>query len=209
MSRILKPAACRAGRPLGRLSQPCTTLAGHSSSHIQGSIRSRCRRGSANVHPRSRSTATSISSRRISRTYRLSIGRSEALMLTAVKSWPSPQANRPHVRLSGGKVPAVWRSSKRLRRPLSERVCYARLYGERSDAVELLQRHSSSVASRSKPHLPSESPSGHMSVEPALHLIIPYRRDAAVISGEDLRLDLLARMRARRHEPLEDAPRPS
>lgn len=103
----------------------------------------------------------------------------------------------------------MWRFSKRPRRPLSERLCYVRLYGERSDAVELLS-NAPNVAAGSMPHLPSESASGPTAVEPALHLILPYRQGATSISGEDLRLDLLARMRARRaHERLEDTPRQS
>jgi hypothetical protein len=103
----------------------------------------------------------------------------------------------------------MWRFSKRRSRPpLSERICYVRLYGERSDAVELLSRGAPSTADRAAPDPPSASPSGPASVEPALHLVLPYSRGASSVSGEDLRLDLLARMRARRaHERVEDVRR--
>ena len=92
----------------------------------------------------------------------------------------------------------MWRFAKRLRRPLSEGVCYARLYGERSDAVELLSREKPGAGGDSTPRPPSAPPSGPTSHEPALHLVFPFKRHTGSLSGEDLRLDLLARMRERR-----------
>jgi hypothetical protein len=77
-------------------------------------------------------------------------------------------------------------------RPLSERECYLRLYGDRSGTLELIP-----AANAWTPALGPEPADGPTEPRPALHLVIPYPRGAGTMTGEQLRLDLLRRMQRR------------
>ncbi len=79
-------------------------------------------------------------------------------------------------------------------RPLDERECYARLHGARTGKVAVV--HAPLPAS--PPH--SVEPDGPTEASPALHLLIAYPRNAGHLTGEQLRLELLRRMRARTGE---------
>lgn len=77
-------------------------------------------------------------------------------------------------------------------RPLSERECYLRLYGDRSGTIE--------PRSRVETPVPATSPAtadGPRDECPALHLVIAFPRGAGTMTGEQLRLDLLRRMQRR------------
>jgi hypothetical protein len=74
-------------------------------------------------------------------------------------------------------------------RPLSERECYLRLYGTRTNLVEVLQAR---VAREPEP-----LPEGPTAEAPALHLAIRYPRGRGTMTGEELRLALEKRMLAR------------
>jgi hypothetical protein len=91
----------------------------------------------------------------------------------------------------------LFRQRSRLR-PLSERECYLRLHGTRSGEIEVIEH-------RPRPEAPSPapvnaSPAGPTDLGPALHLVFSYPRGAGTISGEELRLGLLRRMRSRTGE---------
>jgi hypothetical protein len=74
-------------------------------------------------------------------------------------------------------------------RPLSERECYLRLYGTRSNLVEVLQAR---FARR-----PDPLPEGPTALVPAPHLAIRYPRGRGTMTGEELRVELEKRMLAR------------
>lgn len=77
-------------------------------------------------------------------------------------------------------------------RPLSERECYLRLYGDRSGTLEVLP-----AANASAPALLPRPAEGPTEEGPSLHLVISYPRGAGTMTGEELRLDLLRRMEQR------------
>lgn len=91
----------------------------------------------------------------------------------------------------------LFRQRSRLR-PLSERECYLRLHGTRSGEIEVLQRRARVDAPAPPPV--SAAPAGPTDLGPALHLVFSYPRGAGTISGEELRLELLRRMRSRTGE---------
>jgi hypothetical protein len=74
-------------------------------------------------------------------------------------------------------------------RPLSERECYLRLYGTRSQLVEVLQARLA--------HPEEPLPEGPTALVPAVHLAIRYPRGRGTMTGEELRLELEKRMLAR------------
>jgi hypothetical protein len=74
-------------------------------------------------------------------------------------------------------------------RPLSERECYLRLYGTRSNLIEVLQAQIS--------HAPEPVPVGPTAESPAVHLAIRYPRGRGTMTGEELRAALEKRMLAR------------
>lgn len=74
-------------------------------------------------------------------------------------------------------------------RPLSERECYLRLYGTRTHLVEVLQAR---LARKPEP-----APEGPTALGPAVHLAIRYPRGRGRMTGEELRVALEKRMRAR------------
>lgn len=88
----------------------------------------------------------------------------------------------------------IFRRRARLR-PLDERECYLRLHGMRAADIVVVPA----------PTLPPEPPADPVAVDPdgpteespALHLLITYPRNAGRLTGEQLRRDLLRRMRAR------------
>lgn len=88
----------------------------------------------------------------------------------------------------------LFRKRARLR-PLDERECYLRLHGRRSGEIEI-------VAVREVPSVSPPVPAlaGPTEAGPALHLVIAYPRNAGRLTGEQVRTDLLRRMRARAHE---------
>ncbi len=82
-----------------------------------------------------------------------------------------------------------FRKRQRLR-SLSERECYARLHGQRSDDIRLRPAvfgNGNGIPASSGPNRDT----------PALDLVLPYPRGGVTISGEDLRRDLLARIERR------------
>ena len=79
-------------------------------------------------------------------------------------------------------------------RVLDEQECYLRLHGVRSSEVAVVQGRPAAPA-----HPPAE-PDGPTEATPALHLLIQYPRNAGHLTGEQLRLELLRRMRARTGE---------
>jgi hypothetical protein len=84
-----------------------------------------------------------------------------------------------------------------VRRPrrLSERECYLRLYGTRSQLVEIVQAR---VARDSTPaSVPEPAPDGPTGLAPALHLAIHYPRGNGTMTGEQVRAALEARMLSR------------
>ena len=74
-------------------------------------------------------------------------------------------------------------------RPLSERECYLRLYGTRTNLVEILRAR---IAREPEP-----VPDGPTGLTPAVHLAIRYPRGQGTMTGEELRAALERRMRAR------------
>jgi hypothetical protein len=80
-------------------------------------------------------------------------------------------------------------------RPLDERECYLRLHGVRSGEVAVVQVAKPAAG----PALPV-GPDGPTDESPALHLVIPYPRNAGRITGEQVRRELLRRMAARTGE---------
>jgi hypothetical protein len=74
-------------------------------------------------------------------------------------------------------------------RPLSERECYLRLYGTRTNLVEVLQAR---IAAPAEP-----LPDGPTALAPAIHLAIRYPRGQGRMTGEELRAELERRMLAR------------
>jgi hypothetical protein len=76
-------------------------------------------------------------------------------------------------------------------RPLDERECYLRLHGDRRGEVAVV------ASPRPAPTPPVPLLDGPTEVSPALHLVIAYPRSGARLTGEQLRRDLLRRMRAR------------
>jgi hypothetical protein len=84
----------------------------------------------------------------------------------------------------------IFRRRPRLR-PLDEEECYARLHGRRTGEVAVVEPH------RPPRPAPSAEPDGPTEESPALHLVFTYPRNAARLSGEELRRELLRRMAAR------------
>ncbi|HXV35097.1 MAG TPA: hypothetical protein VD695_00270 [Gaiellaceae bacterium] len=85
----------------------------------------------------------------------------------------------------------VFRRRARLR-PLDERECYARLHGYRTGEIVLVPE------SAAPP--PGAAPDGPTEESPALHLVIAYPRSGGTLTGEQVRRELLRRMRARAGE---------
>ena len=90
------------------------------------------------------------------------------------------------------------------RRPaggLSERQCYLRLHGERGEEIHLLptqdQQETPTKEADGTAASFDPSPVGPTEEGPALHLAFPLPREAARMTGEDIRLDLLRRMQTR------------
>jgi hypothetical protein len=81
-------------------------------------------------------------------------------------------------------------------RPLDERECYLRLHGRRSGEIAIVEVRE--AAPERPPAPPLEA--GPTDAAPALHLLIRYPRNAGRLTGEQVRADLLRRMRARAHE---------
>jgi hypothetical protein len=77
-------------------------------------------------------------------------------------------------------------------RPLDERECYLRLHGDRRGEVAVVASPGPAPAPP-----PAPTPDGPTEASPALHLVIAYPRSGARLTGEQLRRDLLRRMRAR------------
>ncbi len=94
-----------------------------------------------------------------------------------------------------------FRERQRLR-SLSERECYARLHGHRSDDVRLRPivsangREPDAENGNGQP-APLAPVSGPNRDTPALDLVLRYPRGGVTISGEELRRDLLARIERR------------
>jgi hypothetical protein len=84
----------------------------------------------------------------------------------------------------------IFRRRPRLR-PLDEEECYARLHGVRTGEVAVVEGH------RPAAPAPSAEPDGPTEQSPALHLVFAYPRNAARLSGEELRRQLLRRMARR------------
>jgi hypothetical protein len=91
---------------------------------------------------------------------------------------------------------------RRRLRTLSERDCYARLHGGRTDGLRVLP--SEIDGGRVAPptngdgDLPSTvAPQGPTDEAPALHLLVRYPRGGTTLTGEELRLELLRRMESR------------
>ena len=84
----------------------------------------------------------------------------------------------------------IFRRRPRLR-PLDEEECYARLHGVRGGEVTVREAY------RPAAPAPPADPDGPTEDAPALHLVFAYPRDAARLSGEELRRELLRRMAAR------------
>lgn len=80
-------------------------------------------------------------------------------------------------------------------RPLDERECYLRLHGRRSGEIEIVE-----VRGAGPESLPPAAEAGPTDAAPALHLLIRYPRNAGRLTGEQVRADLLRRMRARARE---------
>lgn len=100
----------------------------------------------------------------------------------------------------------LFRKRARLR-ALDERECYLRLHGGRSGEIEIVDvRQSSSpepaasLGPAAAPEPVAATPAGPTDVGPALHLLISFPRNAGRLTGEQVRDDLLRRMRARAHE---------
>ena len=77
-----------------------------------------------------------------------------------------------------------------------------RLHGERGEEIHLLrsQERQDTLRKKGKPAaatLDPSPPSGPTEEGPALHLAFPLPREAARMTGEDIRLDLLRRMQTR------------
>ena len=86
----------------------------------------------------------------------------------------------------------IFRRRPRLR-ALDEQECYARLHGVRTGEVEVVE-----VEPEAEPEpTPALGSNGPTEESPALHLLFAYPRNAARLSGEELRLELLRRMSAR------------
>jgi hypothetical protein len=91
----------------------------------------------------------------------------------------------------------IFRRRPRLR-PLDEQECYARLHGVRTGEVAVVEVERLEVERfTAPPRTPSLEPNGPTEESPALHLVFAYPRNAARLSGEELRLELLRRMSAR------------
>ena len=135
---------------------------------------------------------------------------------------PRAERLRPGRRLRS--QPVLFSREPRLR-PLSERECYLRLHGERSGEVEIVARRERPVheiepllldevwspepwlapaAERLEARVPAQrgrvGPTGPTDERPAVHLVFTYPRDASTLSGEEIRRELLARMRRRHGE---------
>ena len=92
----------------------------------------------------------------------------------------------------------LFRKRDRLR-PLDERECYLRLHGTRSGEIAVVpgerRPFPAPVAAA-----PPPDPEGPTDEAPALHLLIAYPRTGARLTGEQVRRELLRRMRARTGE---------
>jgi hypothetical protein len=88
----------------------------------------------------------------------------------------------------------LFRKRPRLR-ALDERECYARLHGVRSGEIAIVD--DVRPAPPPPPPLHAAEPDGPTEESPALHLVFAFPRNAARVSGEELRLELLRRMAAR------------
>lgn len=84
----------------------------------------------------------------------------------------------------------IFRRRPRLR-PLDEEECYARLHGVRGSEVTVVE-----ALSPAAPAQPAQL-DGPTDDAPAVHLVFAYPRNAARLSGEELRRELLRRMAAR------------
>jgi hypothetical protein len=84
----------------------------------------------------------------------------------------------------------IFRRRPRLR-PLDEEECYARLHGVRGGEVTVVEAYLPVT-----PAPPAEL-DGPTENAPALHLVFAFPRNAARLSGEELRRELLRRMAAR------------
>jgi hypothetical protein len=93
----------------------------------------------------------------------------------------------------------LFRKRARLR-PLDERECYLRLHGRRSGEIEIVARRETGARVRPAPAEPAPAAPGPTETGPALHLVISFPRNAGRLTGEQVRADLLRRMRARAHE---------
>lgn len=82
-------------------------------------------------------------------------------------------------------------------RQLDEEECYARLHGVRTGDVAVVEADPPVAPAPSAEPVPFTQPSGPTEESPALHLVFAYPRNAARLSGEDLRRELLRRMAAR------------
>ena len=85
---------------------------------------------------------------------------------------------------------------RRRERSLTERDCYTRLHGTRSDDIVLLPPPA--AAEPAAASAPEPAPDGPRSETPALHLTFAYPRGGARMTGDEVRVALLARMEARR-----------
>lgn len=85
----------------------------------------------------------------------------------------------------------IFRKRARLR-PLDEQECYARLHGFRTGEIVLVPEPAAPP--------PVAAPDGPTEESPALHLVIAYPRGGGTLTGEQVRRELLRRMRARAGE---------
>jgi hypothetical protein len=81
-------------------------------------------------------------------------------------------------------------------RPLGEQECYLRLHGRRSGDIEIVAR----VDVPEPEAEPAGDRTGPTDTTPAVHLLITYPREGSRLTGEQLRRELLRRMRARSGE---------
>jgi hypothetical protein len=94
----------------------------------------------------------------------------------------------------------IFRRRARLR-TLDERECYARLHGYRTGEIVLVPERFAPAAPAAEPPppvvAPAAGPDGPTEKSPALHLVIAYPRTGGRLTGEELRCELLRRMRSR------------
>jgi hypothetical protein len=90
----------------------------------------------------------------------------------------------------------IFRRRPRLR-PLDEEECYARLHGVRGGEVTVVEAYRPAAPAPPAAPPPPAGPDGPTEDAPALHLVFAFPRNAARLSGEELRRELLRRMAAR------------